>query len=1556
MAKRVNKQFLIALIVVLVVIIGGLTVVVVTLNKINNNPTRLVAQAEAALKKSRYKLARQFYQRAALVAVREHLPQAAEILLKLGDLDYKTTAMDLRHYGAAINEWQGAVEQNPRLLAGWEHLLKASYQAASEFGGNSTAWAPVRSQADHVITLDPKNATAYMYRAQARLRSVSGLAALTNRRFISARTDLRTACKLQPDNVEPYALLAQVYIEQAEAAHAQNLIDAAGMTKLADKGIAVMKGFIARHPRNIEALLRMAAIYRAVPGREKDAARTLALAEKLAPDNTKVLGAQAQQLLVQGADPMRVAELFKKIIALRPDVMSNYAALGEMLRRANHPGQAISYLKEGLTHPTPGGGLIPELNQSIGLRINEMLMGAYLQLAMEAPASSNARNGNLAHASDALAWVAQRMPQSAWVYVARARLRFVQGRLDAADRWIKKADDILAPGDPRDIHLWLSEKQLLAQIYEMRGQSGSALAIFKEIQKYLPGQPSVALAQAQLIVQERPAEALAVARKVLTEDPKNATALNIEAFALANLNRRTELATLLRRLDTAHNFSLAQLKARLELAEHRYTEAQQTIAPWLAQSPGDPQVVTVAYAAMAGLNQRAAAQALIATALKAAPSNLQFILLNNQLSNAQSPMPTISLGPLTSNIAQISVAGGSAQQAQLDAIKKLPDPIERGLLLSRYYLSTGDNAAAEKVMAPLAAAHPDNPKVIKAEFQVALALKHFKHAGQLARHGGNLNVDGYKGALLQAQLDIAKGNSAGAAQTLAGVLKKHPNDANIKAFYGIALLSSGNVRDGVKALTGVLQAKPDDLNALTALIQYDLQSRNPADIQRARNLVNQGLAYYPLDAQFQHWHYQFQDRYGKPGPEIARRLAIYKRDPSNLDNAASLALLYMRVKNPKRAIALLLTARQSHPDNLQLAKYLANIYVLEKKPNAAQRIFETLAESRKRDVAFAGRLMLGDFYQNAGHLRQAAEVYQTALKAQPKGRYTVQRRLGDMYFNAGQFKLALSEYSSLYNAMPENRVIGLRYAETLIRDGQAAQGISVLKSRFLNKNPSDEEALVLEGFAYLRDGQKTMANTALTAALALNPHDPHALYDMATLLLLPPNPQYAQAIQDLQLLLSADASDVAAEQLLAQAYVGAGEFAEAIYEYDTIMKAAPRDQVSRAQLAELLFDLSERDLALAPGDNSDAASTLRSLQPLQKLDRLITESLSAYPSSPQWVMMQARYDLLMGRKNTAVTVAKKAFQLADRSTTAAVAYAQILLAAGDYQTAVDVTGKALALAPNTVELYMERAQVGVKLKKFAAASADFTTMLKLTGGNAAQFLTVLSAYQSAFAGSGQLAMVVKSVDSLAADKHFDPALLATARAMAQFANKQTLGALNSAKLALASNPSPVVRHAALEVAAFASYRLKQFDSCRGYYQDILKVNPDDPAILNNLAYLLAVKLHQPAAAVPYIEHCNALLVKQAGGTGQYAHNGAVLDTLGWIRFLNGDLTAAAAALDRSLRYNPPATAYYHLARVLVAQKDITRAVKILKQGIKKAQATDDPILPRAMKLLKQLHG
>ena len=65
-----------------------------------------------------------------------------------------------------------------------------------------------------------------------------------------------------------------------------------------------------------------------------------------------------------------------------------------------------------------------------------------------------------------------------------------------------------------------------------------------------------------------------------------------------------------------------------------------------------------------------------------------------------------------------------------------------------------------------------------------------------------------------------------------------------------------------------------------------------------------------------------------------------------------------------------------------------------------------------------------------------------------------------------------------------------------------------------------------------------------------------------------------------------------------------------------------------------------------------------------------------------------------------------------------------------------------------------------------------------------------------------------------------------------------------------------------------------FDGAVVFLEGLLEEAPDDPEVLNNLAYLLAEKLDDPNSALPHAQRAAELMPETS----------SVIDTLGWILF------------------------------------------------------------------------
>ncbi|NNM87391.1 MAG: tetratricopeptide repeat protein [Phycisphaerae bacterium] len=1547
MARKVNTRFLAILLTVLVVIIGVGAGIFWIKNRLENNPTRLEKEARAYLKAGHVTLAIQAYQRAIIATERQHLPGAAPLLYTVGNLFYANSNKHRRWIDQAFQSWNAAVRTDAGYMRAQRRLLHKSAKYA-ELMPSAGAWGQVRQTADAVLKVNTKDAEAYRLRGESRLNAVKGVLALTDARYKASMADFTKACQLAPTDPRPFANMAGAYLMQAATELSQQTISKAAAKALRAKGLQVMQAFVKKNPKNMLGWLYLAALCRGNPAWHKMADAAMAEAAKIAPSDPKVYLARALLLQAENKPLASQVAALKKVIALEPEKMAGYFQLGHLYLQHNDFESAVHYLELGLAHPTPGGGFKPMLNREMKFQSYQWLAEAYLAIGQKAVPGSSARTLALKKARQNIARIRLLAPKTPWVILSTGQLQLESGQVTKALATLAQAGTLLSPSNPQDVRLWVMDKELMSQAYEMIGQSGSALTEFNDILARAPGAVAILLNKAALEAPVHPHDALHIANRILAKDPTNAVAIAIKAQALAVLNRVSDLAVFLTPANTSGNLALSVLRARVELRQGNDLTAWHIIKPWVKKSPGESRAVIIAYVALMKLHRVSAAKALVAAAVKAVPNNLQFLLLDSALRAGKSPV--VTLRSVDSDLASISLPGESAVAAQLAAIKTLPDALQRNLMLATFYLQQNKVKPAGVAVAAAAVISPHDPAVVEREFELAMLTKNYKKASAVADLAGSLNLDGVNGALYRGRLEMGQGDVAGAVRTLKAALALNPQSAVMRTYYGAALLKSGNIEAGIAALKLALHQKPDDMAALKPLVQYYMNLQTPDSVARASRLIDQGLVYNTLDTQLRQWRRDLQDLYGPVGPAIRRRLAVYKSDPGDLRNIQRLAFLYGRAKRYSAGVALLKAAYARHKENLVLATGLAQLYALDNKPTAAENIFNHLAESPNAKTAYLGRLMLGDFYRTRGEYAQAAQMYTSAARKQPAGSYQVQSRMANMLNALGHYKQALTYLTTLYKAKPLNRSVLLEYIQTLIRAGHVKHGLSLLQSEILAKNPHDEAGLTLEALGYLTEKKLALAEKAVDQALAANPGDIQALYNQAILLSLMPHGDLAQAISDLQVVIAKAPGDIAARLNLAKLLERSEHYAQAVHEYQSIVKHDPHDNTVRMDYATLLFDLSHMYLSIPSTDRSTLAGTLRTIDPLALLARLVQDSIATFPNSFNWQLMRADLALMRGQRTQAVAVAAAAYKKAGQSIQTTPAYLTLLMQAKAYQRVVKVATMAIALDPNNPGLYTVRGMAWGALHQVPKASADFNHALALSIKSPEALLAVSNKY----AAAAGIPPVQQALENLLVSNKNNPGLMLSL-AQAQLSVGDHAGALNEARQLLGSNPAGFVQITALRIAAVAAYGGHDYSSAAMFYKQVLKLDPTDANTLNNLAYVLAVHLNQALEALPLAEKANAIAAAAESRT-TYAIDPNILDTLGWVRFLNGDTIGAYNALTRAVKHSHLATAYYHLANVLVKENNLAGAKKYLQDAIKYAQQQHQSGLKRSQMLLNKLDG
>jgi Tfp pilus assembly protein PilF len=104
------------------------------------------------------------------------------------------------------------------------------------------------------------------------------------------------------------------------------------------------------------------------------------------------------------------------------------------------------------------------------------------------------------------------------------------------------------------------------------------------------------------------------------------------------------------------------------------------------------------------------------------------------------------------------------------------------------------------------------------------------------------------------------------------------------------------------------------------------------------------------------------------------------------------------------------------------------------------------------------------------------------------------------------------------------------------------------------------------------------------------------------------------------------------------------------------------------------------------------------------------------------------------------------------------------------------------------------------------------------------------------------------------------------------------------------------------------------DSAIQHYTQALKLEPANPAVMNNLAEMLAVKSRYDDA----LFWAQKALALSPG-------NPTVLDTIGWTYYRQGKFETALEYLDKALRGRERPLAHYHFAAGLLKAGDPARA-------------------------------
>jgi len=489
----------------------------------------------------------------------------------------------------------------------------------------------------------------------------------------------------------------------------------------------------------------------------------------------------------------------------------------------------------------------------------------------------------------------------------------------------------------------------------------------------------------------------------------------------------------------------------------------------------------------------------------------------------------------------------------------------------------------------------------------------------------------------------------------------------------------------------------------------------------------------------------------------------------------------------------------------------------------------------------------------------------------------------------------------------ENPEAELKIVLAYLQQNQFDAALSAL-SELEKKRPNDSNVYILQGAAYLGKGERGNARKSFERAVALDPSSNPAQMDLAQLDLIEKNPEAAR--KRLGDILARDKSYLPALLALGKLARSEGNTEEYVSWMEKAVAASPAAVEPRVALARYYMAESRPQKASALAKEATA---------LQPNDAGALEVLGA--------AQFAQHDM----PNALVTVKRLVAQRPE-SPSARYQLAAVYIALGNFAEARAALNEALKRKPGYVDAKYVLASLDVREGKYEEALAVARQFQKSAPRSALgftlegdvrtaqkEYAEAVTAYQAAATRDDTWALTQKIFDAYAHAGQRE----AGQQQILQWLEKR-----------------PEDKAARLYLAQ-VYMRSQQYPAALDQYQRLLKQDPENAAILNNLAWLY--EQEKDPRALEFAERAYKSQPDAA----------FVLDTLGWILVKRGELARGKELLQRAVYQgtdNPETK--YHLAVALAKSGDHAGARRLLEDLV--ASKRPFPHLAEAKDLLKTL--
>lgn len=745
--------------------------------------------------------------------------------------------------------------------------------------------------------------------------------------------------------------------------------------------------------------------------------------------------------------------------------------------------------------------------------------------------------------------------------------------------------------------------------------------------------------------------------------------------------------------------------------------------------------------------------------------------------------------------------------------------------------------------------------------------------------------------LAQATLNMRKGDLVRANKLTDEALQLAPNNGPAWHMRGSLQQSAGDLQGALTSYTKSATLNPDyaDPRVARAGLLIELGRIDEAD----RELVAiKKIA--PLEPRGSYMRALIATR---RGDNVAAKAALEEvtrlLDPipsailaNNKQMLLINALAHYNLGNKEKASSKLNIFMRRYPGDESGTKLLARLYLDAGNHAGAVLLLEPLRRNSPNDPRVLS--LLGIAQMQGGNYRAASEFLDKA--AQNSGGATdILTDFGISLANSGKGDQAIEQLRQAWAKDQKQTRTGLILGMLYLRASQPKKALDVIETMAKNE-PSNPAVLNMRGIALVAAGDRAGGRLAYEQVLTKNPGHQGAILNLSALDMAESKPDAAR--QRMLGLLKADPKNVDAMIEMASIEESTNRFDEAARWLEKA-RAQPNAAITAGtRLAELHLRTAAIDKALT----------------------VAKEVLTRAPDNLTALGLVARGQLAKGDNKSALHTLTDMARYANYDPLAQFEVARLQLAADNPSGANYSLEKALSTQPDFLPALVLRAEIEIRQRDFAKAEQR----IKQIGEKPQNGAIALRLQGDLAMAQGQQAAALTAYgNALKKDDSADMALRLF----------RAHGALGDLKKGVAFLDKWLIKHpdntAVLRAIGDAELQLGNLAAARVAYEKLLKLQPDDALVWNNLAHVAFAQNDKTATG--FAERAHALR----------PNDPVVIDTLGWLLFRQGQIDNGLALLRNArLRDSSNPEIRYHLAAALTKSGRTTEAREEVAQALK----------------------